>query len=224
MMMTPTLKDLITKSIFATEQEMVLTLPQRLLTAFRLKLHQKYKDPQTDKPFTSFYRWLMTSPPPGCGLAGSYMDAGVIIYQMQKSRERMPEEKRGLVNALIEELIKGFGAARPAGRPKKRQDKIGAVPHQLNGKGRHGSNRVDTLAARLAESTDPKIRKEWKAFLEGKHGSVTRAAIAAGMIEDANAPIKRLKQNWFRASATERREFLKFINARFICDDDAVKA
>jgi hypothetical protein len=215
--MTTTLKDLITKSIYSAQQEMVLTLPQRLLMAFRSDIHQKYTDPETDKPFASFYLWLMTPPPPGCGLASSrYMDAGDIIYQLQKCRERVPEAERGPLNDLIKELVKGYEAAKPAGRPKKVKE-IGVAPPRLNGNGRHGRTKsADTLAARLAESTDPKIRREWKAYLEGKHGSVTRAAIACGMIEDANAPLNRLKQNWRKASATERRQFLKFIGAGVI--------
>jgi hypothetical protein len=210
--MTTTLKDLITKSIYSAQQEMVLTLPQRLLMAFRSGDHQKYKDPETEKPFTSFYRWLMMPPPPGCGLASSrYMDAGDIIYQLQKCRERMPEADRGPLNDLIEEMVKGYGAAKSAGRPAK---KIAVLPPQFNGHSRKQSKQADTLAARLAESADPKIRKEWKAYLEGKHGSVTRAAIACGIMEDANAPLNRLKQNWRKASASERRAFLKFIDEK----------
>lgn len=211
--MTPTLKDLITKSIFSAQQEMVLTLPQRLLMAFRSEVHQKYTDPETDKPFTSFYRWLMTPPPPGCGLASSrYMDAGDIIYQLQKCRERMPEGERDQLNFLIEELVKGYGAAKARGGDRRREK---AKRNQSNGtvalNDRKISTSAKTLAARLAESTNPKVRKEWKAYLEGKHGSVTRAAIACGMMEDANAPLNRLKQNWRKASEAERRAFRKFV-------------
>lgn len=213
--MNPNIKDLITKSIYSAQQEMVLTLPQRLLMAFHSKIHEKYIDPETEKPFTSFYRWLMVLPPPGCGLANSkYMDAGDIIHHLQKCRERVPESDRGPLNDLIEEMVKGYGAAKPRGGDRRSEKVIQKLGTELlnNGRGHSRANRADTLAARLAESSDAKVRKEWKAYLEGKHGSVTRAAIAAGMIEDANAPLHRLKQNWRKASAAERRIFLKFIH------------
>jgi hypothetical protein len=220
------LKTLISKAFFSAQQEMILTLPDRLLIAFRSKSHQRDTDPETGKPFISFYRWLMTPPPPGCGLGTSqYMDAGDIIYHLEKCRMRVPQGDRGPLNDLIEELVKGYGAVKPRGGDR-RSGKIknqSVSTYGLNGSKRSkGGASPAGLAARLAESTDPKIRKEWKAYLEGKHGSVTRAAIACGMIEDANAPLNRLKQNWRKASAKERLAFLRFVrtkgNARF--DDE----
>jgi len=57
---------------------------------------------------------------------------------MERSRGRMPEDERGPINALIEDLVKGHGAAKPRGgdrrSEKAREDQLcGAA--QLNGKG-----------------------------------------------------------------------------------------
>src|SRR5688572_9847517 len=90
--------------------------------------------------------------------------------------ERVPEGERGQLNDLIEELVKGYGATKQVGRPKKSGEKNGNRTVQFTN-GRRHSIKADSLAARLAESADPKIRKEWKAYLEGKHGSVTRAGL-----------------------------------------------
>jgi hypothetical protein len=57
--------------------------------------------------------------------------------------------------------VKGYGAAKPAGRPKKEKQNMFGTEHIKNGRGHSRANRADTLAARLAESTDPEIRKEW---------------------------------------------------------------
>jgi hypothetical protein len=63
----------------------------------------------------------------------------------------------------------------------------------------------------MAESADPKVRAAWDDYLAGKYRSVTAAAVACGMIDDANAPLARLKQNWRKASKAERRAFREFI-------------
>jgi len=206
------LKELIIKALSSAQQEMVLTLPSRLLMAFEGKLHERELDPQTAAPFASFYRWLWV-----IGLQGSaYLDAQDIIRQLQRNRERMPEGSRSLINELIEDLVKGHGAAQPRGgdrRSKKsRENQSGSTP-ALNGAIRkHASKSPASLAARMAESADPQIHAAWEDHLAGRHRTVTAAAIACGMIADANAPLARLKQNWKRATAAERRAFLKFIS------------
>jgi hypothetical protein len=54
------------------------------------------------------------------------------------------------------------------------------------------------------------VHAVWQDYLAGRHRSVTAAAIACGMIADANAPLARLKQNWKRATAAERRAFRRW--------------
>ena len=206
------LKELIAKALASGQQEMMLTLPERLLMAYEGKVHERYLDPQTKEPFASFYRWLWASPPPGCGLCGcAYLDAQDIIRLLERARERRPPGSRGTLNALIEDLVKGHGAAQKPGRKKQGEAKNGGSTPAINGTVRkQASKSPASLAARMAESTDPKVRAAWEDYVEGRHRSVTRAAIVCGLIEDANAPLPRLKQYWRKASAAERRAFRKW--------------
>jgi hypothetical protein len=209
----PSLKALIGKAISSAQQEMVLTLPNRLMLAFTARAHEKDIDPESGQPFTSFYRWLWVNPPPGCGLCSSeYLDAEDIIRQLERSRDRQAEEDRAGINALIEDLVKGNGASKgKGGRPKKgNSENLSSTAH-VNGRGAARSKKTSTIAARLAESADPKVRAAWEGHVSGKYRSVTAAAIACGMIEDANAPLARLKQNWKKASKKERQAFLDWI-------------
>jgi hypothetical protein len=77
---------------------------------------------------------------------------------------------RGVINALIEDLAKGNGAAKPAGRPKKDgQDNLRGTPQITpDGRGGAASKNASSLSARLAESTDPKNHAAWVGYLEGK--------------------------------------------------------
>lgn len=204
----PSIKELIGKTIHSATQEYALELPARIIVAFRMKSHLKDTDPSTGKPFASFYAWLMAPPPPGVGLSSSkYMDASDIVKQLTRNRDSAPDGKdRDLLNAVIEDLTKGIGASRgKGGRPNKDN------PQSTLTVSARRQGKSDSLAARLAESADPEIRKAWNGYLDGRHKSVTAAAIACGMIEDANAPLKRLKENWNKATAAERAEFLEFI-------------
>jgi hypothetical protein len=46
----------------------------------------------------------------------------------------VPENDRGKLNALIEEMVKGYGAAKPAGRPKKGTQNMVGTNHINNGR------------------------------------------------------------------------------------------
>jgi hypothetical protein len=207
----PGLKTQIGKALARAQQEMMLTLPGQLALAFRQKVYERDIDPQTGKPFTSFYRWLWLAPPAGCGLCGSpYLDVEDIIRVMEKVRDGRHPDDRANLNALIEDLVLGHGASKgKGGRPKKETTENLMSTHQVNGRGGSRSRSPSSLAARMAESNDPKVQAAWHDYLAGKYRSVTAAAIACGMIEDANAPLARLRQYWRKASPAERRTFLK---------------
>jgi hypothetical protein len=89
------------------------------------------------------------------------MDAGDIIYHLQKCRERMPEKERGQLNALIEELVKGYGAAKPRGGDRRSEKANGNQSVSTYGlkRSKGGASPVG-LAARLAESSDEGL-KAW---------------------------------------------------------------
>jgi|SRR5262245_24673672 len=180
----PTLKKLINDSIL-DEMHDKRVLQERILKAFDRQDHTRDIDPDTNKPFTSFYRWLMVPPPPGVGLASSpYVRIESIIGDFMASRDRLPEKYRKTINALIEDLTKGHGAKKEAGGNGSNQHKrvnsnrIGTNPVALSKRRGSGVRKAETLAARLAESTEPKVRKAWEGYLEGNHKSVTAAAIS----------------------------------------------
>jgi hypothetical protein len=69
---------------------------------------------------------------------------------------RLPESEKGPLNELIEEMVKGYGAAKPRGgdrRSERAKDQKSGTALLNKGRGNFKSNRADTLAARLAEST-----------------------------------------------------------------------
>lgn len=123
------------------------------------------------------------------------------------------QDRNSLSYGQLMELCKDFptvqkvlAANMPKGKAgrKKAGDEIGAVRHQFE---RHGSNKTPVLQAKLAES-HPEV---WSEFLAGKLPSVRAAAEKAGLVKNANDPLARLKSNWKKATAAQRRAFLKFI-------------
>jgi hypothetical protein len=206
----PDLKELIGKTLQSAQQDMMLTLPDRLLLAFSKKLYQKDRDAD-GKPFASFYRWLWTMPPAGVGLQSyPHIDVPIIIKMLEQTRDRKPLASRTTINALISDLTSGYGASRgKGGRPKKEEkNRNGAVA--VNGvSSRKKSSSSTALAARLAESDDPKVKRAWEEHLAGKR-SVTGAAIACGLIKDNHTPLSRLKQYWRNATPQEREMFLEW--------------
>jgi hypothetical protein len=211
----PGLKELIGETLQSAQQEMMLTLPNRLVLAFSRKVHRRDIDPETREPFASFYRWLWTMPPAGVGLQNyPHIDVSIILGMLEKTRDKMPLQSRGIINALIGDLVAGRGASRgKGGRPKKQQEenRNGAVAVPSGDSVRKRSASAAALAARMEGSKDPKIQAAWQDHVAGRYRTVTAAAVACGMIKDGHAPLPRLKQYWNKASAAERRAFLEFI-------------
>jgi hypothetical protein len=114
-------------------------------------------DHDTKSPFSSLFRWPWEMPPPAVGLSGyDHIDATMIARMLEGARDEKPSQSRGAFNALIEDLVKGNGAARPAGRPKKEESNDGIGPDPImKGRGKSRANHASSLAARLAESSVP---------------------------------------------------------------------
>ena len=216
----PNLKELIVDSLRRSEQEFDITLPQRLLLAFRKREHERYTDPDTGEPFATFCKWLLAPPPPGCGLAGRrYLKLPTILQHLREIRSGESDPKaRDVMGELIEDLAqgqaekKGKGGGNGSNQHKKVESNRGGTAPVAQG-GRHGeTNKVKTLQARMADPTAPAtVRREWNGYLEGRHKTVTAAAVAAGLVKDSNNPLKRLKENWKKASAKDRKAFLEFL-------------
>jgi hypothetical protein len=70
---------------------------------------------------------------------------------------------------------------------------------------RNGTTKTKpVLEAKLAER-HPEV---WEGYLNGEYTSVRAAAEAAGLVRPANDPVARLKSNWRKATAAQRRAFL----------------
>lgn len=215
----PNLKELIVDSLRRSEQEFDITLPQRLLLAFRKREHERYTDPDTGKSFATFCKWLLAPPPPGCGLAARrYLKLPTILQHLREIRSGESDPKaRDVMGELINDLTrgqaepKGKGGGNGSNQHKKAEsNQIGT--NLVAKRGESHSRTAKTIAARMADPTAPAtVRREWNAYLEGKHKTVTAAAVAAGLVKNSNDPLKRLKENWRKASAKDRKAFLEFL-------------
>ena len=125
--------------------------------------------------------------------------------------------KDGPLAGLIEDLTAGHNAShgKGGGTGSNQHKKKDSSPVSVNGAAevppRTQSRSPGTLAARMIESTDSRVRAAWKDYLAGKHKTVTAAAIACGMAKFGHDPLVRLKQYWKKASAEARQEFLRWI-------------
>lgn len=144
-------------------------------------------------PFRDIGEFLTTHFPHGTGVG---QDKNCLNYaQVMELCQDYP--------SVVDVLAKNA----PKGKPgrKKEGDIIAAVPPQLDR--RSGTHTTPVLQAKLAEH-HPQV---WSDFLAGKHKTVNAAAVAAGLVKDSNNPLKRLKENWKKASAKDRKAFLEFL-------------
>lgn len=108
-----------------------------------------------------------------------------------------------VVDALAKNAPKGKrGGDRRSERAKDNQ----ASARTLD---RKGGSAAPVLQAKLAE----RFPEVWADFLAGKFRSVRAAAEKAGLVKPGHDPLARLKSNWKKATAKQRAEFLKFIEA-----------
>jgi len=72
------------------------------------------------------------------------------------------------------------------------------------------SGETAKLEKRLAEEAPGYLER----FHNGEFPSIRKAAIAAGIHQDSHSPLMRLKANWKKASASERRQFRRWLKSR----------
>ncbi len=65
------------------------------------------------------------------------------------------------------------------------------------------------LEKRLAEEAPDYLTR----FHSGEFSSIRKAAIAAGIHQDSHLPLMRLKANWRKANANERRQFRQWLKS-----------
>lgn len=122
------------------------------------------------------------------------------------------QDRNSLTYAQVMELCKDFPSVldklaenAPKGKPGRKRD--GEENHFVRSGLRRERYTLPVLQTRLAQE-HPEI---WSDFLAGRYRSVRAAAEAAGLVKNANDPLSRLKSNWKKASAAERRAFMAFI-------------
>lgn len=173
---------------------LVNVLPQLLGVVVENKVWKKRVRPD-GRPFGSLAEYLLAHHPFGAGCE-SHRNA-LTYAQLMELCADFPKVR----DILAREAPKGKrGGDRKS--ESSRSDHAEVLPLD-----RHGGNTVPVLSARLAQE-HPEV---WGAYLNGEYQTVTAAAIAAGLITNSNAPLKRLKENWRRASKAERKAFLEFI-------------
>jgi hypothetical protein len=176
--------------IHKTGEEIKNDFPNILRTAIKTEAWKHFHDLE-GKPFTNLVDWLHHTFPNGAGLG---LGQNAITYQDALAlTEGAPDVKR----VLAENAPK----AKP-GR-KKRSDENGSLRNHFG----HSNMSKPVLTARLAQE-HPKI---YDAYLRGEYRSIRAAAEAAGLVKSGNETLARLKSNWNKATAAERRSFMEWM-------------
>jgi hypothetical protein len=92
------------------------------------------------------------------------------------------------------------------GRPKKEPGGNNSAARQIIPRGGSG-HKKEVLLARLAQEHP----EHFAALERGEYKSVRAAAEAAGLVKPSHQPLARLKSYWAKATAQERKEFLKWV-------------
>jgi hypothetical protein len=175
-------------------------LPRELESIFREELYKEWTT-STGKRFGSFSEALTARQPYGLGI-GQYHGwlTAMQAHALCQGRKELQLAIRPAVGSEVVDLPKN-------GRPKKGAENSDNV--RVNAFG----NSVEYLLAKLKRDA-PAVFKEWQ---EGKHASVRRAAIAAGIIkvdsDKSRCPVDRIKMYWKRTTASQRAELLLWMKA-----------
>jgi hypothetical protein len=186
-----------TKRIFhrvhTTGEEIKNDLPNWVERAVEAKVWEKTIDPSTGKPFEDVGKWLVSNWPLGPGMGqGRYTityDEFIVLCEDRP--------------ALKDLLIKHRPTRKRGGDRRSEEFKVSDAKFE----------KPATPNSRLyiEERLQRDHKAIWKAYLRGEHTSARKAGIAAGFIKDTHNPLMRLKSNWNKASAKEKRDFLKWV-------------
>lgn len=178
--------------IHRTGEEIKNDFPNLLRTAIETEAWKHFKDNE-GKPFENLVVWLQYTFPNGAGLGHG---RNAITY---KEALALTEGHAEVHRILAKHAPKG-----KAGRKKQNGDRTVAILDRHTG---HMHKPV--LVARLAQDF-PDV---YEAYLRGEYRSVRAAAEAAGLVKPGNDPMARLKSNWNKATASQRKEFLEWIKS-----------
>lgn len=146
------------------------------------------------KPFKNLGEWLVYSFPNGVSMGSSW---SVVSYE---DALQLCKDHRQLHGLLVKHRPSPSGEK--GGRPKKE------TVNNINGLAK---KHVGTSRAYIEQRLQKDFPKIWKDYVAGNYKSARQAGIAAGFISDSHDPVKRLKSNWSKATAKQRKEFLSWI-------------
>jgi hypothetical protein len=153
-------------------------------------------NPSTMKPFQSVGEWLVANYPLGPGVGqGQYAIKYEELILLCESRTELCK------------LLKDNRPARKRGGDRKSEDAKIKCDNGTIDKRPHGSNTRLYIEERLKRD-HPKV---WKDYLDGVYGSARQAGIAAGFIKDTHDALMRLKSNWNKATKSQRKAFMRWI-------------
>jgi hypothetical protein len=179
--------------IHKTGEEMKNDFPNKLRRAIETEAWRHFSDAD-GKPFENLVDWLAYTFPNGASM-GQGKDA-ITYEEALKLCEGHPEVHRVLA-----------GSAPRAKPGRKPNGAIGYVRTQLDRHGRTATKAL--LLVRLAQEK-PDF---YEAFMRKEYASLRAAAEAAGLLKRANDPLPRLKSFWSRATAVDKKAFLKWIQS-----------
>ena len=184
-----------TKRIFdrvhRTGEEIKNDLPNWVERAIEAKLWESTIDPSTGEPFTDLGKWLVANYPLGPGMGQTRYS---ITYDEFIA---LCDDRPTLKDMLVKHRPKGKRG------PKQKDNCFDNVKEIEPPK--TGNSRL-YIEERL-QRDHPAI---WEQYLAGEIKSARQAGIKAGFITDTHDPLKRLKSNWSKATARQRKAFMKW--------------
>lgn len=172
--------------IHRTGEEIKNDFPNILRAAIETKAWEHFQD-NDGKPFKNLVDWLSHSFPNGASLG---QGQNAITYEEALTlTEGHPE-----VHSVL---------AKNAPRAASGRKKNGSRTTPILARGKLASKTKPVLSARLAQEF-PDI---YEAYMRGEYRSIRAAAEAAGLVKPSNDPLQRLKSNWKKATAKQRKEF-----------------
>jgi hypothetical protein len=152
-------------------------------------------NPSTMKPFQSVGEWLVANYPLGPGVGqGQYAIKYEELILLCESRTELCK------------LLKDNRPARKNGGDRRSKEATSFDNIKTESKPATGTSRL-YIEERLKRD-HPKV---WKDYLDGVYGSARQAGIAAGFIKDTHNALMRLKSNWNKATKSQRKAFMKWI-------------
>ncbi len=186
--------DIIFDRVHRTGEEIKNDLPNWVERVVKNQIWKKAINPSTMQPYTSVGEWLIAHYPMGPGMGQTKHSIGYDEFIA------LCNDRPELKSVLIEHRPKGKRGGDRRSEDFKHSNRI------IEKARKPGTSRLY-----IEERLQRDHKKIWGEYLKGKYKSARQAAIAAGFMVDSHDPLKRLKSNWTKATAKQRKEFLEWM-------------